>query len=456
MERREFLALCGVLGAGTVMQSGCETTARSTVKSKPNVVLIVADDLGYGELSVQGSKDILTPNIDSIARNGVRFTDGYVTCPVCSPTRAGLMTGRYQQRFGHEFNPGPQGAESNVFGLPLSETTLPQRMKQLGYTTGMVGKWHLGNRDGYYPTERGFDEFYGFLGGAHSYVNAKADTKNPILRGKTVVDELSYTTEDFAREACSFVDRHKEHPFFLYVPFNAVHAPMDVLEKYMAPYASIQDEKRRKFAAMLSALDAGVGSILSKLNEHGLTDNTLVIFISDNGGPTQQITSKNDPLRGFKGQVLEGGIRVPFMMQWPGHIPEGKTYSKPVISLDILSTAIAAAGGAIAPGDKCEGVNLVPYINREITGAPHDALHWRQGENYAVRMGNYKLVKQTDEPLALYELLNDIHEDNNIASQMPEKVKELQAAWDAWNVHNIAPLWDRAPRSGQRQRAVTR
>jgi len=456
MERREFLALCGILGAGTVLPSGCQTTTRTAHTSKPNVVLIVADDLGYGELSVQGSKDILTPNIDSIARNGVRFTDGYVTCPVCSPTRAGLMTGRYQQRFGHEFNPGPQGTEANVFGLPLTETTLPQRMKQLGYATGMVGKWHLGNREGYYPTDRGFDEFYGFLGGAHSYVDAKADSKNPILRGKTVVDEINYTTDDFAREACGFIDRNKSHPFFLYVPFNAVHNPMDPPEKYVASFASIKDQKRRKFAAMLTALDAGVGSILGKLNEHELTSNTLVVFISDNGGPTAQITSSNGALRGFKGQVLEGGIRVPFMLQWPGHIPAGQTYSKPIISLDILPTAIAAAGGAIAPSDKCEGVNLLPYVIRDTAGAPHDALYWRQGENYAVRMGNYKLVKQTDEPLALYQLLNDIHEDNNIASQMPEKAQELQAAWDAWNVHNIQPLWERAPRSGQRQRAVTR
>lgn len=454
MERREFLALCGLLGAGVVIESGCQTASSSAARRKPNVVLIVADDLGYGELSVQGSKDILTPNIDSIARNGVRFTDGYVTCPVCSPTRAGLITGRYQQRFGHEFNPG--GTESNLFGMPLTETTLPQRMKQLGYATGMVGKWHLGNRDGYYPTDRGFDEFYGFLGGAHSYIDAKADSKNPILRDKTVVDEVTYTTDDFAREACGFIDRHKSEPFFLYVPFNAVHNPMDPPEKYIAPFASMKDEKRRKFAAMLTALDMAVGGILGKLNEHDLTADTLVVFVSDNGGPTAQTTSGNGALRGFKGQVLEGGVRVPFMMQWPGYIPAGETYSKPVNSLDILPTAVSAAGGTLVPDDKCEGVDLTPYVNGMISGAPHDALYWRQGENYAVRMNDYKHVKQTGEPLALYHLLNDIHEDNNLASQLPEKVQEMQAAWDAWNAHNIAPLWERAPRPAQRQRAVTR
>lgn len=462
MDRRQFISLCGAYGvAAAVGGTGCATDTasagltRDAVRRKPNVVLIVADDLGYGELSVQGSRDILTPNIDSIARNGVRFTDGYVTCPVCSPTRAGLLTGRYQQRFGHEFNPGPAGTEAQGVGLPLSETTLAQRMKALGYATGMVGKWHLGGQAGFHPMDRGFDEFYGFIGGAHSYVDANADTKNPILRGREVVKEIGYTTDEFAREACDFVGRHKDHPFFLYVPFNAVHGPMDALEKYMTSFGSITDEKRRKFAGMLAALDAAVGNILGSLNQHGLTNDTLVVFISDNGGPTAQITSKNDPLRGFKGQVLEGGIRVPYMMQWPGQIPAGLTYSQPVNSLDILPTAIAAAGGSLDAAAKCEGVSLLPYLNGKASGAPHAALYWKQGENLAVRKGNYKLVKQVDEPLALYDLATDVHEDKNLAVEMPGKVNELQADWDAWNAHNVAPLWERAPRARQRQRAAT-
>lgn len=451
MNRRQFLALAGGSAAGLSL-AGCATTAGKRAK-RPNVVLIVADDLGYGELSAQGSKDILTPHIDSIARNGVRFTDGYVTCPVCSPTRAGLLTGRYQQRFGHEFNPGPMGSESQAFGLPLTETTLPQRMKQLGYATGMVGKWHLGTRDGYYPTDRGFDEFFGFLGGAHSYVNARADSKNPILRGKTVVTELGYTTDEFAREACDFIDRHHAHPFFLYVPFNAVHGPMDALEKYMAPFGSIHNEKRRTFAGMLAALDAGVGSILAKLNETGLTDDTLVIFISDNGGPTPQTSSKNDPLRGFKTQVLEGGIRVPFMMQWPGRIPAGTTFTDPVVSLDVVPTVIAAVGAELGAPSTCDGVDLLPYVAGQRAGAPHEALFWRQGENFAVRKGDYKLVLQAGEPLSLYNLADDIHEDHNLAAKLPEMAKELKAVWDAWNAHNIKPLWERG--EAPRRRAAT-
>lgn len=444
MDRRQFLAtLSAYATAAAIGGVGCATTPTKTAK-KPNVVLIVADDLGYGELGVQGSRDIRTPNIDSIARNGVRFTDGYVTCPVCSPTRAGLLTGRYQQRFGHEFNPGPAGSESQSFGLPLSEKTLPQRMKALGYATGMVGKWHLGTRDGYYPTDRGFDEFFGFLGGAHSYVNARADAKNPILRGKEVIAEISYTTDEFAREACEFIERHKDKPFFLYVPFNAVHAPMDALTTYMEPYAFIQNEKRRKFAGMLAAMDIAVGAILRKLEEHGLTKETLLIFISDNGGPTAQTTSVNTPLRGYKTQLLEGGIRVPFMMQWPGRIPAGTTYSNPVISLDILPTVIAAVGGTLDVADKVEGVNLIPYLKGKDPGAPHEALYWRQGDKFAVRKGDYKLVLWGPEPLALYNLREDIHEDHDLSKAMPEKVKELQAAWAAWNANNIAPLWARS------------
>jgi len=451
MNRRQFLAFVGGSAAG-LSATGCATAAGKRAK-RPNVVVIVADDLGYGELSVQGSTDILTPNIDSIARNGVRFTDGYVTCPVCSPTRAGLLTGRYQQRFGHEFNPGGMGTESKRFGLPLSETTLAQRLKDLGYATGMFGKWHLGTRDGYYPTDRGFDEFFGFLGGAHSYVNAMAEAKNPILRGKTVVDELDYTTDTFAREACEFIDRHREHPFFVYVPFNAVHSPMDTIEKYVAPFAGMRDEKRRKFAGMLTALDAGVGSILGKLNETGLTDDTLVIFISDNGGPTPQITSKNDPLRGYKGQMLEGGIRVPFMMQWPGRIPAGLTYSEPVISLDIVPTVMAAAREELDASSGCEGVDLVPYVKGKRADAPHEALFWRQGKNFAVRKGDFKLVQQAGAPLALYNLADDIHEDRDLAALLPDKVRELQADWDAWNADNIEPLWERG--ETPRRRAAT-
>ena len=294
------------------------STSMAAEALRPNVVVIVADDLGYGEVVCQGSQDIPTPHIASLASGGVCFTNGYVSCPVCSPTRAGLLTGRYQQRFGHEFNPGPAATAAKTFGLPLTEITLANRLKELGYATGIVGKWHLGYEREVRPTARGFDEFFGFLGGAHSYVNARADRSNPIYRGDEVIGERRYLTNAFGREAAEFIDRHKTQPFFLYLAFNAVHAPLEAGKKYENRFASIENEKRRTFAAMLSALDDNVGVVLDKLAQENLDEQTLVFFISDNGGPTRQTTSKNNPLHGFKAQVWEGGIRVPMMARWKG------------------------------------------------------------------------------------------------------------------------------------------
>src|SRR5688500_2271647 len=235
-----------VLVALVALLNACaSTSSKSAIQtpksSRPNIVLIVADDLGYADIGAQQlSRDVKTPNIDSIATNGVRFTNGYVSCPVCSPTRAGLITGRYQQRFGHEFNPG--GNDPSVFGLPLSERTLPQHLKEAGYSTGMVGKWHLGTREGYTPTDRGFDNFYGFLGGAHSYEKLSATGKNPILRGKTPVDEKEYLTDAFGREAVAFIDQQQaDKPFFLYLAFNAIHSPMEAPEKYQKRFSHIVD-----------------------------------------------------------------------------------------------------------------------------------------------------------------------------------------------------------------------
>jgi arylsulfatase A-like enzyme len=419
---------------------------------KPNIVLIVADDLGYGELSIQGSKDIPTPNIDSIARNGVRFTNGYVSCPVCSPTRAGLLTGRYQQRFGHEFNPGPPQQAEEDFGLPLSETTIAARLKSLGYATGMFGKWHLGFKPEYNPTKRGFDEFFGFLGGAHPYFDVNGRQGNPIMRGAQAVDEPSYLTDAFAREAVSFIERRKSEPFFLYLPFNAVHNPLQAADKYLARFNSITDQKRKTFAAMMAAMDDAVGKVLTKLRESKLEENTLVFFIADNGGPTPQTTSGNGPLNGFKGQTLEGGIRVPFMMQWKGKLPEGKLYEMPVIALDIHPTVVAAAGGKIPSEARLDGRNLIPYLLGETKGRPHDQLFWRFGDQTAIRSGDWKLVKTRGARTPhLYNLAADIGERNDLAAKHPDKVKELQAAYDKWNAELAGPKWARGGRVRRRR-----
>ena len=415
--------------------------------ARPNILFIVGDDMGYADVGFHGCRDIPTPHLDALAASGVRFTNGYVSGPYCSPTRAGLLTGRYQTRFGHEFNPG--GAES---GLPPAETTIANRLKSAGYTTALVGKWHLGSRADLQPQRRGFDEFFGFLGGAHSYFNTTG-----MLRGTEQIKELDYTTDAFGREAAAFVERHRGRPWFLYLAFNAVHTPMDATKERLAKFATITDPKRRAYAAMMSAMDDNIGLVLRRLRETGQERNTLVCFISDNGGPTMPgVTvnaSRNAPLRGSKRTTLEGGIRVPFLVAWPGRLQPG-VYDPPVIQLDLTATALTAAGLDAAADRRLEGVDLLPFLAGEKKVAPHDALYWRFGQQMAVRVGDFKLVRydsnadtltgarnQPPSALKLYNLAADIGETRDLAASMPDKVRELQAKWDVWNASNVKPLW---------------
>jgi arylsulfatase A-like enzyme len=431
---------------------------------RPNILIIVADDLGYGELTCQGNPQVPTPQIDSIARNGVRFTSGYVSGPYCSPTRAALLTGRYQQRFGHEFNPGPPQRASEVFGLSLKERTIGDRFKELGYATAWIGKSHLGYLPQFHPLKRGFDEYFGFLGGAHDYLDAVADGPNPILRGTNIERNIDYTTDAFGREAVAFIEKNHEKPWLCYLAFNAVHAPLESIDKYLSRFGNIQNQKRRTFAAMLSAMDDAVGEVLQKVREHKLEENTLVFFISDNGGPTGQTTSSNGVLRGFKAQTWEGGIRVPWIVQWKGHIPAGQVDERPVIQLDILPTALAAAGMSTPADWKLDGVNLLPYINGEKKGLPHEALYWRFGQQLALRVGDWKLVKApgggtkagelagkaTTSGAQLYNLKEDIGEKKNLAEKYPEKVKEMAAVWEKWNSELADPAWGPPRAAGQK------
>lgn len=437
---------CALVLPGLLLASGPDSGSAPSpaAASRPNVVLIVADDMGYGELTVQGfERDIPTPNIDAIAAHGVRFTQGYVSAPLCSPTRAGLATGRYQQRFGHEFNPGPQENASSTFGLPRTETMLAERMKTLGYATGMVGKWHLGFTPQLTPPQRGFDSFFGFLGGAHAYLPAQKGAS--IFRGSTPVVEQEYLTDAFAREAVAFIEQHQAAPFFLYLPFNAVHNPLQAPEKYLARFAHITDQKRRTYAAMTAALDDAVGRVMGTLDRLKLTGNTLVVFISDNGGPTAATSSSNGPLRGQKGQMWEGGIRIPLMMQWPGRIPAGKVYDQPVISLDLHPTIVSAAGAAVSPEWKLDGVDLVPFLTGTAAGRPHETLYWRMGERHAIRDGDWKLTVEQGGARGLFNLAQDIGEKTDLSAKSPEKLKDLQAKYDAWSAQMASAT---APRAG--------
>jgi arylsulfatase A-like enzyme len=410
---------------------------------KPNVVVIVGDDMGYADIGCHGCKDIPTPHLDSLAKNGVRCTSGYVSGPYCSPTRAGLLTGRYQTRFGHEFNPGPPGqGQNDAKGLSLKETTFADRMKAAGYATGAVGKWHLGGDPAFHPAKRGFDEYFGFLGGAHPYF---ADKGAPIYRGTAVVDEKEYLTDAFGREAVAFIDRHQAKPFFLYLAFNAVHTPMQAADKYLKRFPDIKEKNRQTYAAMMSAMDDAIGRVLAKLRDAKLEQDTLIFFVSDNGGPPVNASS-NAPLNGRKATTWEGGVRVPFLVQWKGRLPGGLVYEQPVIQLDILPTALAAAGMAPPSDAKFDGVDLLPYLEGKRGGSPHEALFWRFGPQTAVRMGDWKLTEATGSGgKKLFNLKDDIGETKDLSAAHPEKVKELQAAWDAWNKNNVPATWG-APR----------
>ncbi len=432
-----------------------------TAQAKPNILVIVGDDMGYGDIGVHGCKDIPTPNIDSLAKNGVRCTNGYVSGPYCSPTRAGLMTGRYQQRFGHEFNPGPM--PNPGFGLPLTETTLAQRLKDAGYTTGMVGKWHLGDDREFQPMSRGFQSYFGFLGGAHSYfpgnLAVAGGAQAGILRGYDKIDEKEYLTDAFAREATAFIDRNAKQNWFLYLTFNAVHTPMHATDKYLSRFKDVSDENRRKYCAMMSAMDDAIGEVLKKLDENRLTENTLIFFVSDNGGPPAN-SSTNGPLRGHKAQTWEGGVRVPYIAQWKGTLPEGKTYDQPVIQLDFHPTALAAAG-VEAKNANFDGVNLLPYLQNKVSAPPHETLYWRFGQQMAIRHGNYKLVKAVgnDKP-ELYDLAADIGESKDLSTSKPEVFKDLTARYNAWNKTLVEPRWlpsnaaEKAAKKGKKAKAA--
>lgn len=437
--------------------------AADATKRMPNIIVILADDLGYADLGCQGSKDVVSPHMDSLAANGVRCTAGYVSAPQCCPSRAGLMTGRYQNRFGFETNDQTKNG-----GLPASERTMADRLKAAGYVTGMVGKWHLGDGENRRPYQRGFDEAFWHPNGGVLFPDKKTGFIGNLYRGAEPVREKEYSTDAFGREAAAFIERHQREPFFLYVAFVPPHWPMEAKPEHLAQFAHIPDLHRRTMLGMMASLDENVGRVLTKLRETKLEENTLIFFLSDNGGATGkprqqpdaafqygQNASKNDPCRGVKGDLLEGGIRVPFLVQWKGRIPAGKTYDLPVISLDILPTALASAGVEVQPDWKLDGVNLLPFFTGEKATAPHDTLYWRfrmppgQPELYrwGIRQGDWKLVKNDREPVALYDLATDIGETKNLAAGQPGRVAAMKSAYDQWDAQNMEPFGADAPAS---------
>ncbi|MDX1984406.1 MAG: sulfatase [Bryobacteraceae bacterium] len=434
VNRRQFLQ-------ASALSALCPVGAQTR---RPNIVLILADDMGYNDTGFQGSADVATPRLDSLARGGVRFENGYVTHPFCSPSRAALLTGRYQQRFGHENNM-VFDREDAVAGLPLSEATLPDLLGKAGYATGLVGKWHLGAHPRFHPMKRGFQEMYGFIGGGHDYFEAGSPGHKDqhfilLERDGKPVTKMGYLTTDLGREAAAFLKRHTADPFFLYLSYNAPHSPLQAPPSYLDKFAGIKDRNRRTYAAMVNAMDDSIGMVLDALRDAKLEDDTLVLFLNDNGGP-QGNASSNRPLRGHKRTLYEGGVRVPFVMRWPGKLPKGATHRDPVSALDVLPTALAAAGLPVPKG--LDGRNLLPYLQTPVKPQPPRQLFWRifGGHQHAVRDGRWKLIRNPDKTSELYDLQTDGGETRNLAAKETATARRLEAAIDDWNRGLVAPLW---------------
>ena len=439
LSRRGFLALLGA--------AACSRAPEPPVEKRPNIVLVVADDQGYADVGFHGSPDCRTPRLDAIAREGVRFDNGYVTHPFCSPSRAGLMTGRYQQRFGYENNMVVD-PDDPATGIPPEERMLPELLAEAGYATSFVGKWHLGAHPRFHPFERGFQHMYGFIGGGHDYFEhgypgAKDQHLYPIVRNGEVVEEKTYLTTALGREAADYVRQTAGRPFFLYLAFNAPHSPLQAPDEMLEQFAHLPDVRRRTYAAMVWAMDEAIGQVDDALAEKGLKDDTLFVFINDNGGPAGN-ASDNTPLRGTKRTLYEGGVRVPFLMRWPGTIREGSVYSQPVGAWDILPTALAAAGAPLPADREIDGVDLLPYLSGEKAGAPHERLFWRcfDGHEAAVREGNWKWVRNgPDAKPELFDLSKDIGEKHDLADEQSEVAERLEAAWNGWSAQMAPSAW---------------
>ena len=439
MTHDRLVALLGCLLAASAAGS-----ARAA-ESRPNVLVIVSDDHGYADAGFQGGTDVPTPHLDRLATSGVRCTSGYVSHPFCSPTRAGLLTGRYQARFGHENNPVYDPLDATE-GLPLGERLLPHFLKDAGYATGWVGKWHLGASPAHVPWARGFDDTFGFIGGGHRFLDWKPDGRQytlPLARqGQPVDDVPAHLTAALGDEAAAFVRRHASHPWFLYLAFNAPHTPHEPTAEREARFMHVADPQRRKYLAQVSLLDDAIGTVTRTLAESGQAGRTLVFFCSDNGGPVRN-GAVNTPLRGQKGQLYEGGIRVPFIVSWPDRLPAGGSYDQPVSSIDCFATALAAAG-VPHPRDKTyDGVDLVPHLCGTVKAAPHERLFWRlaYGRSHAVREGRWKLVRTKDKPDELYDLDADLGEAADLAVEKPEIASRLAVAIDAWSQELIEPVF---------------
>ena len=464
----------------------------------PNIIIIMADDLGKHEISAYGGKNVQTKNIDRIAQNGVRFDEGYISSPICAPSRAGMMTGRYQQRFGFEINIHerypknrfeywiakqfvskepfvvnkqnppvfPDFEDMHKQGIPPTEFLLPELLKKHGYRTAIFGKWHLGYNNSAIPLSRGFDYHYGFLEAFSLYapvndsniVNFRHDDFTDkhiwnkgrkgncaIQRNGNIIEEKAYLTDKIADESVKWLlENHQNGPFFMYLPFSAPHTPFQAKKEIYDLYAHVEDKNKRVYYAMIHSLDAAVGKLLDQLDELNLTENTLIFFLSDNGGAIYTHAADNSPLKSGKFSNFEGGINVPFLMSWPKQIESGKVYKYPVSSLDIFAT-ICKAGAVKLPSDRSyDGVNLIPFIHENSDMIPHPALFWRSMHHKAIRKDNWKLIwDDLGKGMALYNISTDKSEKVNLAKTNADIVSMLKSDFENWEKQLIQSNWPR-------------
>ena len=430
--------------------------------SRPNIIVVLADDLGYNDVGFNGSKDITTPELDKLAKSGTIFSSAYVTHPFCGPSRAGLLTGRYPHEFGSQFNLPANSEKSVGSGIPLTEKFISNTLQDAGYHTGIIGKWHLGAVAGYDPKDRGFDEFYGFLGGGHDYFPEQygpkydqqliAGNKNifeylhPLQRNGKEVKETEYLTDALSHDAVRFVtdaSKNKE-PFFLYLAYNAPHTPLQAKEEDMQKFSAIIDKDRRTYAAMVYAVDRGVGELVKALKANNQYDNTLIVFLSDNGGRTDE-GANNFPLRGVKGDTFEGGFRVPMFFHWPNQVPAGKRFDYPVSSLDFYPTFVSLAKAQLPKDKQLDGKNIWNDVlkgSNSRKGEMIFAMRHRSGiSDVGVRQDEWKATKAYNGGWKLYNINNDIGETQDLSKQFPKQLKTMVEGAKNWSKKHTEPLW---------------
>ncbi|MFD2725178.1 sulfatase-like hydrolase/transferase [Hyunsoonleella rubra] len=410
----------------------CKSKTEISKSEPPNIIIILVDDAGYVDFGFMGSKDLETPNIDALAKSGVVFTDAHVSATVCAPSRAGLITGKYQQRFGFEAN-GTGG-----IGLSDDVVTMADVFKTNGYNTYALGKWHLGEDASDHPNNRGFDEFYGFLAGSRSYFPLENPSKAQMLQhnGKRVVFE-GYMTDVLGDQSVNYIQESADKPFFMYLSYNAVHTPMHAKVEHLKKF---KYHPRKELASMTWSLDENIGKLIKELEDSCKRNNTLIYFLSDNGGAHNN-QSFVGTLKGWKGNKFEGGHRVPFVMSWPNHL-QPKTFDGLTSSLDIFTTSLSASGIEKPKDLTLDGVNLLPFLKNEKQVNPHEVLFWRKLDESAVRRDDSKLIQLEGYGSVLYDLNLDLGETKDISLINTNKLQELQTQYKKWEATLVAPLWD--------------